>query len=52
MQLDHLLGTLQVGLKADLLLLEGDPLQDITLFQKPEKRMMIVQNGKTVLRQC
>lgn len=48
MGLDHLVGTLKAGLKADLLLLEGDPLKDITLFQKEEKRLLIVQNGKTV----
>jgi|LSQX01.1.fsa_nt_gb imidazolonepropionase-like amidohydrolase len=45
MGLENLVGTLQPNLKADLLLIEGNPLEDITLFQDPEKGLAIVKDG-------
>ena len=40
------LGTIAAGKLADLILLDGDPLRDMTLFQHyPEKITLILQNG-------
>jgi imidazolonepropionase-like amidohydrolase len=40
------LGTIGVGKLADLILVNGDPLKDITLFQKyAEKISLIIQGG-------
>ena len=35
LQIDHLTGRLQVGLAADVLLVDGDPLADLAALQKP-----------------
>ena len=35
LRLDHLVGSVQAGLQADLLLVPGDPLADITVMQRP-----------------
>jgi imidazolonepropionase-like amidohydrolase len=41
------LGTVEAGKLADLILVDGDPLKDITLFQKyQEKITLIMQGGK------
>ena len=41
------LGTITAGKLADLILLDGDPLQDITLFQRyQEKITVIIQDGR------
>lgn len=48
MQKEASIGTLEVGKLADILLLNGDPLQEITLFQQPEKLCLILQGGKRV----
>ncbi|UCE55141.1 MAG: amidohydrolase family protein [Desulfobacterales bacterium] len=43
---DKDLGTLEEGKLADLILIDGDPLQDITVFQKyQEKITLIIQGG-------
>ena len=39
------LGEIKVGAVADFVVVKGDPLQDITLLQRPE---MVVQGGRTV----
>jgi imidazolonepropionase-like amidohydrolase len=35
LRIDHLVGSVQVGRQADLLLVEGDPLTDITAMRRP-----------------
>jgi imidazolonepropionase-like amidohydrolase len=40
------LGMIKVGYLADLLLIDGDPTQDVTLLQDRDKLMMIMQDGK------
>jgi imidazolonepropionase-like amidohydrolase len=43
------LGTVETGKLADLILIDGDPLKDITVFQKyQEKITVILQGGKMV----
>jgi imidazolonepropionase-like amidohydrolase len=43
----HLTGTLEVGKRADLLGVDGDPLADIAILQKREKLKLIVRDGRT-----
>jgi imidazolonepropionase-like amidohydrolase len=43
----HLTGTLEVGKRADLLGVDGDPLADIALLQKKEQLKLIVRDGRT-----
>jgi imidazolonepropionase-like amidohydrolase len=43
----HLTGTLDVGKRADILAVDGDPLSDIKLLQNRERLALIVRDGKT-----
>lgn len=40
------IGTLEKGKLADLVILDGDPLKDITLFQKKDKLLAIMKEGQ------
>jgi imidazolonepropionase-like amidohydrolase len=40
------LGLVRPGYYADLLLIDGDPLEDIKVFQDPAKILMIMKDGK------
>lgn len=42
------LGTVRPGRIADLLLVDGDPLDNITLLQRPEALHLVVQSGRVV----
>jgi imidazolonepropionase-like amidohydrolase len=44
----HLTGTLEVGKRADILGVEGDPLADITLLQDKTRLALIIKDGQTV----
>jgi imidazolonepropionase-like amidohydrolase len=44
-RLSHLTGTLEVGKRADLLGVDGDPLADISLLQDKDKLALIVKDG-------
>jgi imidazolonepropionase-like amidohydrolase len=39
-------GTLEAGKLADLIVVDGDPLKDITILQKREKIQMVVKGGE------
>ena len=39
-------GTLEVGKQADILLIDGDPLGDITLLQQREHLVLVAQGGR------
>jgi imidazolonepropionase-like amidohydrolase len=41
-------GTVTAGAVADLLIVDGDPLQDIRLLNDPERIWLVVQDGKVV----
>ena len=45
---EHQIGTVEVGKCADLLLVEGDPLKDIALFQNRDHLLAIMQDGAFV----
>jgi imidazolonepropionase-like amidohydrolase len=42
------IGTLEAGKLADVLLIDGNPLADITVLQKPSKLKMVMQAGRIV----
>jgi imidazolonepropionase-like amidohydrolase len=44
-------GTIEAGKRADLLVVDGDPLADITLLQDPDNLMAIVKAGQFHKRQ-
>jgi imidazolonepropionase-like amidohydrolase len=46
---DHL-GTLQAGRLADVIAVQGDPLEDIGLFDDPERVLVVVKDGRVVRR--
>jgi imidazolonepropionase-like amidohydrolase len=43
----HLTGTLEVGKRADILGVDGDPLADIAVLQNKEQLSLIMRDGKT-----
>ncbi len=46
--LEQEIGTIEAGKRADLLVIQGDPLQDIQLLCDQEKISMILQDGRVV----
>ena len=40
------LGQVRPGFLADLLLVDGNPLEDLTLLTNPDKLVMIMKDGK------
>jgi imidazolonepropionase-like amidohydrolase len=46
--MDELVGTLESGKEADLLVLDGDPLQDVRVLQNVENLLLVMQGGKPV----
>jgi imidazolonepropionase-like amidohydrolase len=46
----HEIGTLQAGKLADLIVVDGDPSQDITLLQRPAAFDMVMKGGSPVER--
>jgi imidazolonepropionase-like amidohydrolase len=45
-RIDHLTGTLEVGKRADVLGVDGDPLGDIAVLQHKDKLALIMKDGK------
>ena len=48
--LDRDLGTVEKGKRADLIAVEGDPLQDVRCLQDPRRIRLVVKDGVTVRR--
>ena len=46
--LDHEIGTIEIGKQADLLLMHGNPLDDIALLEDPARIEWVIQSGKIV----
>jgi imidazolonepropionase-like amidohydrolase len=46
LRLAHLTGTLEVGKRADLLAVDGDPLADIRVLQDKSRLMLIMRDGQ------
>jgi imidazolonepropionase-like amidohydrolase len=46
MRMEDQIGTLEVGKKADLLVIDGDPLEDITILQDRRKILMVMKDGR------
>jgi imidazolonepropionase-like amidohydrolase len=47
-RLEDELGTIEPGKTADLLVLDGDPLEDMRLFLDPLRRWLVLQEGRPV----
>ena len=48
--MDDQLGRVQAGFKADLLLIGGDPLQDISLLTRPQEQLRLIMKGGRVVK--
>jgi imidazolonepropionase-like amidohydrolase len=48
MRIAHVTGTLEVGKRADLIGVDGDPLSDIRVLQNRDRLPLIVRDGQTV----
>ncbi len=44
--LEDQIGTIEAGKLADLIIVDGDPLKDITIFQDHDRIKMVLKNGK------
>lgn len=49
LKLESVVGTLSAGMHADLLIVDGDPLQDITLLQKAINLVLVMKGGEVVV---
>jgi cytosine/adenosine deaminase-related metal-dependent hydrolase len=48
---DNDVGTLQVGRYGDILIIDGDPLADVTILQNPHRIQAIFKGGEEVSRE-
>jgi imidazolonepropionase-like amidohydrolase len=46
MRMEDQIGTLEAGKKADLLVIDGDPIEDITILQDRRKILMVMKDGR------
>jgi imidazolonepropionase-like amidohydrolase len=49
LKLDGLIGSLEEGKSADLIVVDGNPLDDITILREARNVRRVVLNGRTVL---
>jgi len=47
LQLDAITGTLEAGKRADLLVVDGDPLEDIAVLARPDNIRLVMKDGRT-----
>ena len=47
--LEHLIGTVEPGKVADLLVVDGDPLANIRLLLEQDRVRLVIQNGRPVV---
>jgi imidazolonepropionase-like amidohydrolase len=48
--MDDQLGRVQAGFTADLLLVDGDPLHDISLLTRPQEQLRLIMKGGRVVK--
>jgi imidazolonepropionase-like amidohydrolase len=48
--LEQEIGTLEKGKRADLVVVDGDPLADVTILQDPKRIKMVIKDGKVEVR--
>jgi imidazolonepropionase-like amidohydrolase len=44
-------GTIEVGKKADIILVEGDPLKDISVLQARKNISLVMKEGQIIVEQ-
>ena len=49
-RLDHEIGTVEPGKLADLIVVDGDPLKDITLFQNYHETIRLIVKAGTIVK--
>jgi imidazolonepropionase-like amidohydrolase len=49
LRMEHLCGTIEEGKCADVVVVDGDPLEDITILQDRSKLAMVMANGKVMV---
>jgi imidazolonepropionase-like amidohydrolase len=48
LRLEDQIGTVEIGKQADLIVIDGDPIDDITVFSRPATLRVIMQGGRFV----
>ena len=46
LRMDRQVGSLEAGMLADVLLVDGNPLQDISILSNPDNIKVVVMDGK------
>jgi imidazolonepropionase-like amidohydrolase len=49
-RLDHEIGTVEAGKLADLIVVDGDPLKDITLFQNYRETIRLIVKAGAIVK--
>jgi imidazolonepropionase-like amidohydrolase len=50
LQAEERIGTVEVGKAADLIVVDGDPLADIALFEKAQQKVLLVMKGGRIVK--
>jgi imidazolonepropionase-like amidohydrolase len=50
MQMEHEVGQIKAGFYADLMILDGDPLADIRIFQEQSRILAVMKDGRFAKR--
>jgi imidazolonepropionase-like amidohydrolase len=49
LRMDHLIGTLEKGKRADLLVIMGDPLKDVAILQEAHNILIVMKGGRIIV---
>lgn len=50
LQLDHIIGSIETGKHADLVIVDGDPLEDISILRDRDRIKWVILDGEAVVR--